>query len=66
MKLPKYMRKKIIMRAKAQQTANNLQLEIEEWCEKNSVNLEYAITHVCLYTEPAMVALDTIERIEGG
>lgn len=64
MKIPKYMKKKIMQRAILQQKCNNLQIDIEEWCEKRGIELEYAVTHVCLYIEPSMVAQSTIEEIE--
>ena len=64
MKLPKYMREKIMTRSVMQEKANRLQNEIEKWCEKHGVELEYCIAQVCLYVEPTMVALNTIESIE--
>lgn len=64
MKIPKYIEKKIYDRAMAQRKASCLQGEIEEWCEKHNVELEYNISHICLFTEPDMVAIDTIERIK--
>lgn len=64
MKLPKYMREKILQRARLQGKANRLQLEIEEWCNKHGIEPEYAATHICLFIEPGMVALNTIREIE--
>ena len=64
MKLPKYLEKKIFKRAELQERASVLQREIEEWCEKHNIELQYAVTHICLFNEPMMVALDTIETIK--
>ena len=64
MKVPKYIEKKIRKRAMLQGAANVLQEEIEDWCAKHNIELEYSGTHICLYTEPGIVAIDTIERIE--
>ena len=64
MKVPKYLEKKIFKRAEFQERASVLQNEIEEWCEKHNIELQYTISHVCLFNEPMMVALDTIESIK--
>ena len=64
MKIPKYMKAKILKRATLQGKANSLQQDIEEWCMKHSIELDYEISHICLYTEPMMVALRTIKKIE--
>ena len=55
-KTPKYILDKIQQRAKYQARANKLTLEIDEYLEKNNIEFEYTISHVCLFTEPAMVA----------
>ena len=64
MRVPKYLEKKIFKRAELQEKASVLQREIEEWCKKHDIELQYTISHVCLFAEPTMVALDTIEAIE--
>lgn len=64
MKLPKYLEKKIFKRAELQERASVLQSEIEEWCEKHNIELQYTLSHVCLFNEPMMVALDTIQTIK--
>ena len=64
MRVPKYLEKKIFKRAESQEMASVLQREIEEWCEKHNVELQYTFSHVCLFNEPMMVAFDTIESIK--
>ncbi len=64
MKIPKYIEKKIRERARYQGKANCLQAEIEEWCEKRNVELEYTGSHICLFTEPCAVARGVIESIK--
>lgn len=64
MKIPKYIKKKIQERARFQGKANWLQQEIEEWCAKRNIELEYTGTHICLYTEPYAVAAGVIESIK--
>ena len=64
MKVPKYIEKKILQRAAAQMRANSLQKEIENWCKDHNIELTYCISHVCLFTEPGMVALTTKHDIE--
>ena len=64
MKMPKYIEKKIQERARFQGKANWLQQEIEEWCAKRNIELEYTCTHICLYTEPYAVAAGVIESIK--
>ncbi len=64
MKLPEYMRKKIMRRAKLQKEANALQTEIDEWCEKHGIECEWNVSHVGLFCEPGVAALSTIRTIE--
>ena len=64
MKIPKYIEKKINERARHQGKASCLQEEIEKWCAKHNVNLDYSGSHICLFTEPGMVAITTIEQIK--
>ena len=65
MKVPKYIKQKILVRCEAQAKANRLQIEIEEWFEKRGIDIgEYNGTHVCLYTEPTMVAKTHLQILE--
>lgn len=64
MRVPKYIEKKILKRAKLQERATILQQEIDNWCEKHNIELKYSVSHVCLFTEPMMVALHTINEIK--
>ena len=66
MKVPKHIEQKILRRASMQMKANSLQREIENWCEDHNIELTYCISHVCLFTEPGMVALTTKSDIEEG
>lgn len=64
MEIPKYIKKKILDRAKLQRRANVLQQDIDDWCKSHGIETEYSKTHICLLTEPSMVAVSTIEEIE--
>jgi hypothetical protein len=65
MKIPKYIKQKIQARGEAQAKANSLQKEIEEWFEKRGLDIgTYQGSHVCLYTEPRMVALTHFRILE--
>ena len=70
MKIPKYIKQKIRARGEAQLKANALEIEIEEWFEKNGIDIgEYQCTHICLYIEPSMVMhthLRILEREDKG
>lgn len=64
MGIPKYIEEKINQRAKLQERANVLQFEIEEWCEKNNIDLWYSASYIVLYTEPEAAASMNIIDIE--
>lgn len=65
MKVPKYIKQKIIKRCEAQAKAIELQIEIEEWFEKNGIDIgEYCATHICLYTEPTTVMEKHLKILE--
>lgn len=61
--IPKYIEEKIKKRCDYQQRANALTTDIEDWCAKNGLTLEYCISHVCLFTEPGMVMKHTISEL---
>ena len=52
MKVPKYIKKMINDRCKAQMRANELQIDIETWFEAHDIDVEYIGSHVVLYNEP--------------
>lgn len=65
MKIPKYIKEKIVARCEAQCKANELQIEIEKWCEQKGIDIgEYVAKHVCLYTEPTMVMNTHLKILE--
>lgn len=63
-KVPQYILKKIEQRERAQQLANNITMELDEYLEKNNIEFEYINSHICLFTEPEMVANKLREALE--
>ena len=64
MKVPKYIRAKIIKRCTAQMTATSLQIEIEEWCCRNGIENQFNCSHVVLFEEPRTTAATYLEEIK--
>ena len=52
MKIPKYIRKRILYREKLQLKSNEIQADIEKWFEKHNIEVEWKNTHVAFYVEP--------------
>lgn len=64
MKVPKYIKKMINDRCKAQMRANELQIDIETWFEAHNIDVEYVGTHVVLYNEPGTAKWTYLEALE--
>lgn len=64
MRVPKYIKKMINDRYKAQRKANELQTDIECWFEAHNIDVEYTGTHVVLYTEPSTAKWAYLEALE--
>ena len=64
MKVPKYIKKMINDRYKAQMRANALQIDIETWFEAHNIDVEYVGTHVVLYNEPSTAKWTYLEALE--
>ena len=69
MKVPKYIKKMIIDREKAQSKSNALQIEIERWFEKHGIEIEWKNTHIALYVEENVTRstyLEALNKYEKG
>ena len=51
-------------RERAQMLANNITMELDEFLENNDIEFEYTNSHICLFTEPEMVANKLREVLE--
>lgn len=52
MTVPKYIKKMILDRERAQGKSNKLQSEIERWFDEHNIEVEWSATHSALYVEP--------------
>lgn len=64
MKVPKYIRKMILDREKAQAKSNVLQSDIEKWFEKHGIEVEWKDTHIALYVEENVTRSSYLEALE--
>lgn len=55
-RVPKRILQLIKRRERAQILANNITMELDEYLEENNIEFEYTNSHICLFTEPEMVA----------
>ena len=63
-KVPKRILQLIERREKAQELANNITMELDIFLEENNIEFEYTNSHICLFTEPEMVANKLRETLE--
>lgn len=63
-KVPKRILQLIERRERAQMLVNNITMEIDEYLEENNIEFEYTNSHICLFTEPEMVANKLRETLE--
>lgn len=63
-KVPKRILQLIERRERAQMLANNITMELDEYLENNNIEFEYTNSHICLFTEPEMVANKLREVLE--
>ena len=63
-RVPKRILQLIERRERAQMLANNITMELDEFLEKNNIEFEYTNSHICLFTEPEMVANKLRETLE--
>ena len=64
MKVPKYIKKMIFEREKAQAKSNELQCKIEDWFEKHDIEVEWCATHCALYNEPQPTRIMYLEALK--
>ena len=64
-RVPKRILQLIERRERAQELANNITMELDEYLEENNIEFEYTNSHICLFTEPEMVANKLRETLEG-
>lgn len=63
-RVPKRILQLIERRERAQELANNITMELDEYLEENNIEFEYTNSHICLFTEPEMVANKLRETLE--
>jgi hypothetical protein len=63
-RVPKRILQLIERRERAQMLANNITMELDEYLEKQDIEFEYTNSHICLFTEPEMVANKLREVLE--
>lgn len=63
-RVPKRILQLIERRERAQELANNITMELDEYLEENNIEFEYTNSHICLFTEPEMVANKFRETLE--
>ena len=63
-RVPKRIFQLIERRERAQELANNITMELDEYLENHYIEFEYTNSHICLFTEPEMVANKLRETLE--
>lgn len=64
MKIPKYIREAIFLRAKYAQLFNDRDRIVSEWCDKNGIQCEFTHHNLETVVDPLYAAEETLEILE--